>query len=198
MVYGYARCSTDETKQDINRQKNELKKLGVEERNIFWEYQSAMKTDRIELGKLLETVEAGDEIVTLEVSRITRSVKQLCEIIDFAKNKKIKLIFGSLVVDCINELDPVTEGVLKLIGVISELERNMISARVKSGLANARAKGKVVGRPKVEYKDVPAVFFKFYPKYKNNEMNKSELARICGLSYPTIFKYLALVENKNN
>lgn len=198
MVYGYARCSTDETKQDINRQKNELKKLGVEERNIFWEYQSAMKTDRIELGKLLATVKNGDTIVATEVSRITRSTKQLCEIIEFAKNKHIKLVLGSFVVDCTKELDPMTEGALKLMGVFSELERNIISERVRSGLANAKAKGRIVGRPETQYHDIPAVFFKFYPKYKNKEMNKSELARICGLSYPTIFKYLALVENKNN
>ena len=74
-----------------------------------------------------------------------------------------------------------------MMGVFSELERNIISERVRSGLANARAKGKVVGRPATEYHDIPAIFFKFYPKYKNNEMNKSELARICSLSYPTIF-----------
>ena len=83
-----------------------------------------------------------------------------------------------------------------MMGVFAELERNIISERVRSGLANARAKGRVAGRPATKYEDIPAVFFKFYPKYKNNEMNKSELARICGLSYPTIFKYLALVENK--
>ena len=83
-----------------------------------------------------------------------------------------------------------------MMGIFAELERNIISERVKSGLANAKAKGKVAGRPTTKYEDIPALFFKFYPKYKNNELNKMEFARICGLSYPTIFKYLSLVENK--
>ena len=196
MDYGYCRCSTNEKQQDISRQKRELKNQGVDEENIYFEYGSGVKEDRIQLKKLLATVKNGDTIVATEVSRITRSTKQLCEIIEFAKNKHIKLVLGSFVLDCTKELDPMTEGMFKLLGVFSELERNIISERVRSGLANARAKGKVVGRPATEYHDIPAIFFKFYPKYKNNEMNKSELARICGLSYPTIFKYLALVENK--
>lgn len=40
MKYGYARCSTNETKQDINRQRRELINQGVEEENIYWEYES--------------------------------------------------------------------------------------------------------------------------------------------------------------
>ena len=49
-IYGYARCSTDETRQDIDRQKRELKKLGVtDDKNIYWEYESGNKTDRAEL-----------------------------------------------------------------------------------------------------------------------------------------------------
>ncbi len=196
MNYGYCRCSTNDRQQDITRQIRELKNQGVDEENIYFEYASGVKEDRIQLKKLLANVKNGDTIIATEVSRITRSTKQLCEIIEFAKNKHIKLVLGSFVIDCISELDPVTEGILKLMGVISELERNMISARVKSGLANAKAKGKIGGRPTTKYEDIPAVFFKFYPKYKNNELNKMEFARICGLSYPTIFKYISLVEDR--
>ena len=81
MEYGYARCSTNETKQDIDRQKRELKKMGVEEKNIYFEYESGAKTDRVQLGRLLGAVRDGDTVVTTEVSRLTRSTKQLCEII---------------------------------------------------------------------------------------------------------------------
>ena len=147
MNYGYARCSTNELKQDIDRQKRELIKQGVAEENIYFEYESGTKIDRVEFNRLLETIDEGDTIIATEVSRITRSTKQLCEIIDVAKTKKIKLILGSFVVDCTVELDALTEGILKLVGVISELERNMISERVNSGIVNARAKGKVIGRP---------------------------------------------------
>ena len=197
MIYGYARCSTNEDKQDINRQKRELKKLGSKDENIYSEYESGAKAERAELDKLLKAVKQGDTIVATEVSRLTRSTKQLCEIIDIAKAKKIKLIIGTFVVDCTQDkIDPMTDGMLKMMGVFAEMERNMISQRVKSGMAHAKDNGKVIGRPTTTEDDIPAIFYKHYPKYKSGDMNKAELSRVCKLSYPTIYKYLAIVEQK--
>ena len=196
MIYGYARCSTNEELQDINRQIRELKQLGAEEDTIYREYESGMKNDRVELQRLLSAVKSGDTIVATEVSRITRSTKQLCEIIELAKDRHIKLVLGSFVVDCTKELDPMTEGMLKMMGVFSELERNIISQRVKSGLQNAKAKGVPIGRPATSEDRIPSTFFKYYPKYKRGEINKAEFARLCSVSYPTIFKYIALVEGR--
>lgn len=194
MIYGYARCSTNEELQDINRQVRELLQLGVPHTNIYREYESGMKTNRVELNRLINTVKSGDTIISTEVSRITRSTKQLCEIIEFAKDRHIKLVLGTFVVDCTKELDPMTEGMLKMMGVFSELERNMISQRVKSGMQNAKAKGRKIGRPTTTAEDIPSVFYKHYPKYKKGEINKKEFSRLCNLSYPTIYKYLNLVE----
>ena len=194
MIYGYARCSTDETKQDIDRQKRELEKQNVQVENIFWEYESGTKEDRIQLNRLLNIITQGDTIVSTEVSRITRSTKQLCDIIELAKNRKIRLILGNFVVDCTKELDPMTEGMLKMMGVFAELERNIISERVRSGIQNAKAKGKIIGRPYTTENNIPSIFYKHYPKYKNGDINKKEFARICNLSYPTIYKYISIVE----
>ena len=196
MIYGYARCSTNEELQDINRQIRELIQLGAGEENIYREYESGMKNDRVELQRLLSAVKSGDTIVATEVSRITRSTKQLCEIIELAKDRHIKLVLGSFIVDCTKELDPMTEGMLKMMGVFSELERNIISQRVKSGLQNAKAKGVPIGRPATSEDRIPSSFFKYYPKYKRGEINKAEFARLCSVSYPTIFKYIALVEGR--
>ena len=196
MIYGYARCSTNEELQDINRQIRELTQLGAAEENIYREYESGIKNDRVELQRLLSAVEAGDTIVATEVSRITRSTKQLCEIIELAKDRHIKLVLGSFIVDCTKELDPMTEGMLKMMGVFSELERNIISQRVKSGLQNAKAKGVAIGRPATSEETIPSTFFKYYPKYKRGEINKAEFAKLCSVSYPTIYKYLAIVENR--
>lgn len=194
MIYGYARCSTNEKMQDINRQVRELKQKGATDKTIYLEYESGTKTNRVELNKLLDIVKVGDSIITTEVSRVTRSTKQLCDIIELAKERHIKLILGNFVVDCSKELDPMTEGMLKMMGVFSELERNMISQRVKSGMENAKSKGKVIGRPTTTADDIPSIFYKHYPKYKKGEINKKELSRLCVLSYPTIYKYLAIVE----
>ena len=99
MFYGYARCSTNEGEQDINRQVRELKQQGATGKTIYLKCESGMKTNRAELAKLLDIVKPGDTILTTEVSRITRSTKQLCDIIELAKDRKIKLVLGSLVVD---------------------------------------------------------------------------------------------------
>lgn len=200
-VYGYCRCSTNETRQDISRQERDLKALGVvDKNNIYKEYESGTKLNRIELNKLLYGTEdkepvaqEGDTIVATEVSRITRSTKQLCEIIDLAKERHLKLVFGSFIVDCRKELDAMTEGMLKMMGVFSEIERNMISQRVKSGVANARAKGKIVGRPTLTIKEIPQKVIDMYDLYKSGAISKTDYAKMCNVSRPTLDKYLKVI-----
>ena len=194
MIYGYARCSTNEERQDINRQKRELYALGVtDEKYIYWEYESGTKEDRTEFNKLLDIVTEGDTIVTTEVSRLT---KHLCEILQTVQDKKLILnIGGSFVVDCSKgELDPMTEGMIKMWGVFAEMERNIISQRVKSGIKNAKAKGKQIGRPSITVDRLPDKFWKYYQKYQAGEINVSEFARLMKCSRVTIYKYLSMVE----
>lgn len=90
-----------------------------------------------------------------------------------------------------------TDGMLKMMGVFAEMERNMISERVKSGMANAAAKGKVIGRPSTTVSNLPSRFIKHYPKYRDGQVNKSELARICGVSRQSIHKYIEIYEASN-
>lgn len=196
MIYGYCRCSTNETKQDINRQVRELKELGATDKTIYKEYIKGTANVKVELNKLLAVIQEGDTIVATEVSRITRSTKQLCEIIEFAKKKHIKLIFGTFTVDCTKALDPMTEGMLKMMGVFAELERNMISERVKSGMANAKAKGRVVGRPQLEVNTITNndKFMNAYKLYKSKNIKKIDIQRLTGLSRVTIDKYIKVLE----
>ena len=69
----------------------------------------------------------------------------------------------------------------------------MIRARVRSGMEQARSKGHRIGRPKTTKEDIPASFYKHYPAYVAGKMNVSELARVCGLSRPTVYKYLRII-----
>lgn len=194
MIYGYARASTNENKQDINRQIRELKDAGAQE--VFFEYEHGDSAIKPQLSLLLETVKEGDTILTLEVSRLARSTKQLCEIIDTVKEKKICLdIIGSIKVDCRSgNLDPMTNAFIMMSGVFAELELNIIRERVKSGMANAKAKGSPIGRPKTTKDDIPAIFYKHYPAYKNGSLNITDLSRLCKFSRKTIYKYLSLLE----
>ncbi len=200
MTYGYARCSTNEERQDIDRQKRELFSLGVsEDKYIYWEYEKGTKDDRVELQKLLDIVGEGDTIATTEVSRLTRSTKHLCEILQMVQDKKLILnIGGSFVVDCSKgELDPMTEGMIKMWGVFAEMERNIISQRVKSGMKNAAAKGKKIGREKTTAATLPLQFWKAYNMYKNKQINITEFAGMLRVSRTTIYKYINLAKQES-
>ena len=197
MIYGYARCSTNEERQYIDRQKRELYSLGVtEDKYIYWEYESGAKTDRAELQKLLDIVKEGDTIATTEVSRLTRSTKHLCEMLQTVQDKKIILnIGGSFVVDCSQgRMDPMTEGMIKMWGVFAEMERNIISQRVISGMKNAAAKGAKIGRPEVTKDNLPNKFWKYYSMYKKNEMIITDFAKVLDASRTTIYKYIKIAE----
>ncbi|MBQ4074537.1 MAG: recombinase family protein [Clostridia bacterium] len=193
MIYGYARCSTNESKQDINRQIKELKAAGADE--VIFEYEHGDAKTKKELQMMLEISKAGDTIITLEVSRLSRSTQQLCELIDIIRQKRLRLmIVGSITIDCrTGKTDPMSEAFLQMAGVFSQLELAMIRARVKSGMENAKAKGKKIGRRPTTKEDIPANFLKHYAIFMEGKMNVSELARVCGLSRPTVYKYLKMI-----
>ncbi|MDO4484576.1 MAG: recombinase family protein [Clostridia bacterium] len=194
VIYGYARCSLSEEKggQDIKRQTKELEAAGAE---IIIEEREHGDKDKEKLNALLAHMEGGSSLVVTEVSRLARSTKMLCDIIDIIKAKHLRLvILGSVTIDCRNgEMDPMSQAFLQMAGIFSELELSMIRARVRSGLANARSKGKKLGRPVIKKEDIPPTFIKHYPAYMSGQMNVSELARVCELSRPTIYKYIQLM-----
>lgn len=98
MIYGYARCSTSEEKQDIQRQIRELKAAGAQE--VVFEYEHGDAPTKQNLNALLDRAQQGDTIITLEVSRLSRSTQQLCQIVDTIKAKRLQLVIvGSITVD---------------------------------------------------------------------------------------------------
>ena len=194
MIYGYARCSTNETKQDINRQVRELKAAEAEE--IFIEYEHGDSKIKSQQAAMFGQAVAGDTIIVLEVSRLARSTQQLCEIIECVRHKHLRLVIvGSITLDCRSgQADPMSEAFLQMAGVFSQLELAMIRSRVRSGMENARAKGRQIGRPQVSKEDIPATFLRHYPAYKSKQLNVSELARVCDISRTTVYKYIGLLE----
>ena len=195
MIYGYARCSTNESKQDINRQLRELKAEGAQE--VYFEYEHGDSATKEKQLALFDIAKEGDTVITLEVPRLARSTKQLCEIIEIVKQKKLKLVIvGSVTVDCTQgRLDPMSNAFIQISGVFAELELGMIRERVKSGMANAKAKGVKLGRPPLSKDDIPQVFYRHYPAYKNGMLNVSEFARVCSMSRTTIYKYIGVIDH---
>ena len=138
MKTGYARCSTNESKQDIDRQVRELKQAGAEA--IFLEYEHGDAAVKCQLSSLLEQAQEGDTIITLEVSRLARSTKQLCEIIEIIRSKHLRLVIvGSITVDCSNgEIDPMTNAFIHFVLPVErfscqqDTEKRLLTGFVKS------------------------------------------------------------------
>lgn len=90
MIYGYARCSLAEEKgQDLGRQVRELKAAGAQE--IITEREHGDSKIKKNLDLLLEATKEGDTLICTEVSRLSRSTQQLCEIVELVKQKHLCL-----------------------------------------------------------------------------------------------------------
>ena len=174
----------------------ELKAAGAE--TVFLEYEHGDAAVKKQLSSLLETAAEGDTIIALEVSRLARSTKQLCEVIEVIRAKRLRLVIvGSITLDCrAGQADPMSEAFLQMAGVFSQLELAMIRARVRTGMENARTKGRKIGRPQTTIDQIPSGFLRHYPAYKSGQLNLSELARVCDLSRTTVYKYIYLLEGQ--
>lgn len=194
MIYGYARCSTNEERQDIDRQIRELKAAGAEE--VVFEYAHGDARIKDAQMELMGKIASGDTIIVTEVTRLSRSVQQLCEIIGQIRDRQLRLvILDSITVDCRSgRIDPMSQAFLQMSAVFAELELAITRARVKSGMDNAKAKGAKIGRPRSTADSIPAIFYRHYPAYAAGNLNVAELARVCDMSRTTVYKYLRMVE----
>ncbi len=204
MKWAYCRCSTNEEKQDLSRQIRYAKNNGVEEKNIFKEFASGSKENRIELNRLLFIIENSDtpskSLYFSSVDRATRSIKQLITLTEWAKNNKVKLVFGDFVIDCRGTLSALTEGQLLMLGLVAELNRLMIVENVNDGLITAREKGRIGGQPKLTKERIynkNSDFAKYYIEYKNKKINKKELSRLCCVCRNTITNWIYVIEKQN-
>ena len=193
-VHGYARCSTSEDRQDVGRQVRELKAAGAE--RVWMEYISGDSAQKAELQAMLAAAVPGDTVLALEVSRLARSVRQLCDVLETVREKNLRLeIVGGLVMDCRGgKVDPMAEAFAQISGVFAELELQMIRERVKSGMENAKARGAAIGRPQVTPDDIPSGFCRLYLRHKRGEINKTELAKLAGISRPTAYRWAEILE----
>ena len=139
MIYGYARCSTNEQRQDIERQARELKAMGAE--TIFSEYISGTASEKPQLHHIVEQWKLGDTLIATELSRYTRSVHQLCHLLEQAADRRVVLRAGNFTADFSHgEIDPMAEGMLLMMGVFAQIEHRTTAQRIKSGVEHARKK----------------------------------------------------------
>lgn len=144
-MIGYARVSTED--QNLDRQIDALVKYGVDERLIYSEKITGTKMDRPELSKMINSLKKSDIVIIADLTRVSRSTKDLLEIVDKIKEKgaSIKSIKDTWL-DTTTD-NPYNDFLLTVMSGLSQLERDLISQRTKEGLASAKARGRNGGRP---------------------------------------------------
>lgn len=200
MNYLYARCSTNEERQNLLRQIKFGEAHGVKSENMFKEYISGSKDKRPELDRLLSIVKEGDTIYCSSIDRLTRSLKHFMTLIEFAKENKIKFVLGDFEVDCRGELSALMQGQLLMLSMVSEIMRLMIVESVKDGLTAARSEGRIGGQPRLTreriYNKNPDVS-KYYVEFIENRINFVEFCRLCQISRNTGYRYLNILRGGN-
>ena len=177
MIFGYCRVSTEE--QVLDRQLESLKKYNCDE--IFMEKITGTKANRPELNKLKEKVREEDIVVIESLSRLGRSTKNLLELVEYFKGKKVKLISTKENIDTESATGQL---LLTVLSAISQFERDLTVERTKEGLAAARARGRKGGRPKSDEKALN----KAIKLYQSKEYSIKEIVSMTGISQSTIYR----------
>ena len=140
MIFGYARVSTED--QNLDAQLDALKEAGAQ--RIFQEKKTGKSRQRPELERLLEQLREGDVIIVAKYDRLARSLRDLIDLVEIIKERKAG--FRSIAED-IDTTTPTGRLIFHVFGSIAEFERERIVERTKEGLAAARKRGRIGGRP---------------------------------------------------
>ena len=183
MLVGYARVSTED--QNLDRQIDLLIDYGVDKRNIYQEKISGTKTHREQLDKMIDELQEGDTVIIADLTRISRSTKDLLDIIDRikAKGASIKSIKDTWL-DTSSD-NPYNSFLLTVMSGLSQLERDLISQRTKEGLRSAKARGRNGGRPSKRNDKADTVGLLYKEGYKIVDIVKQT-----GLSRATVYRTL--------
>lgn len=180
MLVGYARVSTPDQRLDL--QKDALLKAGCEQ--VFEDVVSGSNDRKQELEAALKFLRPGDTLVVWRLDRLGRSLKQLVELMGELADKGIE--FKSLV-EAIDTATATGQFFFHITAAFAELERNLIRERTKAGLASARARGRMGGRPKALDKKTFEMALSLY------ESNQGTVAEICSslnIKTRTFYRYL--------
>lgn len=180
MIIGYARVST--TEQNHARQIDQLNDLGCE--RIYKEKITGSKKDRPELEKLLDNLRLGDTIVISDLTRLSRSTKDLFQLVELIEKKGANL--KSLKESWVDTTTPQGKFIFTIMAGLVQFERELISQRTKEGLESARARGRKGGRPPKNKNAVK----KALKLYKSKDYSLKEIHEMTGVSKTSLYRYL--------
>lgn len=145
MLVGYMRISTAEGRQSTDLQRDALLTAGVDARNLYDDVASGAKVDRPGLARCLEYLTKGDVLVVWKLDRLGRSLPHLVTLLENLKGRGVQ--FRSLT-EGMDTTTPSGELLFNMVASLAQFERALIRERVNAGLAAARKRGRVGGRPR--------------------------------------------------
>ena len=192
MIYGYVRVST--ANQKIDRQLEEIKALGVIDKNIFIDKESGKDFNRTNYKKLINKLKENDLLIIKSIdrlgrnykmiieqwSRITKNIKANIKVIDMPlldTSIEIKNLIGTFISDV----------VLQVLSFVAENERVNIKERQREGIRIAKSKGVVFGRPKIS---LNAKNKETMNSYINKKITTNEAIKELNVSRDTFFRLL--------
>ena len=190
MNYGYVRVST--IGQNIDRQMDEMYRLGLEKKCIYVDKQSGKDFERPSFKKLKKRLRKGDLLIIKSIDRLGRNYEM---IIDEWKSITKDIECDIYVIDCPildtrNDNDNlvgkfISDIFLQVLSFVAENERENIKQRQAEGIRIAKEKGVKFGSPKAI---LPPNTNEILDKYINKEINNIEAAKLIGISRGTFFR----------
>jgi DNA invertase Pin-like site-specific DNA recombinase len=178
-IIGYARVST--TSQNLDAQIDALKQAGCAK--TFTDKESGVKSSRTGWDGLLAYIRPGDMLVITELSRMSRSLMHLLEIVKILEERNVEL---KSLRENIDTSTATGRGFLSIMGVISQMEREIKAERAAAGRAAAKARGKTGGRPHTD----PDKLEQARILYQNSDQSAAEVCQLFGFSRRTLFNYI--------
>lgn len=175
---GYVRVST--VKQNTDRQ---LDDINLDK--IFEDKMTGMSLDRPELKKCLDYVRPGDTLHVHSIDRLARNLRALEELIDSFMVKDVKVVFHKENLTFSGDSDPISKLTLQMMGAYAEFERSMTKSRIKEGMLAAKAKGRRIGRPSIDYSLKDEIL-----KKRSDGKSVSQIAKDLDLSRTSIYKII--------
>jgi DNA invertase Pin-like site-specific DNA recombinase len=197
-VFGYARVSTKD--QSLDRQIQQLLEYGIDEDCIFADKCSGKDFERYEYKTLLNRLRDDDLVVICSIDRLGRNYTEIVKQWDYITNTiqaNIKVLDMPLLDTTSNDennLDKkfLSNMVLQILSYVAEKERLNTKERQRQGIAIARAKGKRIGRPKIDY---PPHWHEVYYRWKDKEITAVKAMQLLGLKKSSFYKLVKRFES---
>ncbi|UQR06211.1 recombinase family protein [Enterococcus durans] len=186
-IIGYARTTINDV--DLTSQIEQLSNFGCQE--IFhetYESKDAM-SDNICLEKVIKEMRQGDTLVICQLHRLGKSTRQLTELTQLFKDRGLHLVSLHEEIDT---REPMGKIYFQLMEGLATMECSLIKERTLVGLDEARKKGKIGGRPKIDPKTIKKIRRLYYEKKETIQLISSK----CGVSVGTCYKYINLPEKE--